>query len=99
MLSHLGKLLGRRATLLLLGGFILLWVLLFDSHSILNRLRWHHEAEQLREENARMEAVVVQTKEALSRQNDDDEIERIARESYGMRREGETVYRIEAEDD
>lgn len=46
-----------------------------------------------------MEAVITKTKEELTRRNDEKEIERIARESYGMRRDGETVYRVEAEKD
>lgn len=43
------------------------------------------ENEQLRETVARLEA-------ELERGLTDEEIERIAREQYGMRREGETVY-------
>ena len=99
MLSSLRKLLRRRGTILVLGLIILVWVLFLDSHSVLNRIRWHREVDQLREENQKMEAVITETKEELTRRNDEKEIERIARESYGMRRDGETVYRVEAEKD
>lgn len=99
MLSPFGKLPGRRRILVVLGVIILLWVFFLDSHSVLNRIRWHREADQLREENARMEAVIEQTRDELGRRDDEKEIERIARESYGMRRDGETVYRVEEEGD
>ena len=95
MFSNFRNMLRCRGTLLILGGLILLWVLFFDSHSILNRVRWHQEANQLREENQKMETVVERSKEELSRRGDEEEIERIARESYGMRRDGETVYKVE----
>lgn len=85
--------------LLVIGLIILVWVLFLDSHSVLNRVRWHNEAERLKEENRKMEEVIARTKEELARRNDEQEIERIARESYGMRRDGETVYRIEDEGD
>ena len=95
MLSILRKQLGKRSTLLVVGLIILLWVLFLDSHSVLNRVQWHREADRLREENQAMETVIVQAQEELSRRDDEKEIERIARESYAMRREGETVYRVE----
>ena len=75
----------------------MLWVLFFDSHSVLDRIRWHREANRLKVDNQRMEAILADSKEELSRRGDAKEVERIARESYGMRREGETVYRVEIE--
>lgn len=99
MVPTLRKLFSKRSTLVAVGVIILLWVLFLDSHSVLNRVRWHREAERLREENAKMEAVIAEAKDELSRRNDEKEIERIARESYGMRRDGETVYRVEESGD
>jgi len=95
MLSILRNQLGKRSTLLVVGLIILLWVLFLDSHSVLNRVQWHREADRLREQNQTMETVIVQVQEELSRRDDEKEIERIARESYAMRRDGETVYRVE----
>lgn len=99
MISTLRKLLSKRGTLLAVGLIILLWVLFVDSHSVLNRVRWHREADRLREENRKMEAVIAEAEEELSRRDDEKEMERIARESYGMRRDGETVYRVEGPGD
>lgn len=99
MPSFLHRLPRRRGTILIVVLLVLIWVLFLDSHSVLNRVRWHRETEQLRDENRKMEAVITQTKEKLARRNEEKEIERIARESYGMRRDGETVYRVEDESD
>lgn len=97
MFKSLRQLLMQRRTLVVLGVVVLLWVLFVDSHSVLNRVRWHREAERLRVENQKMEAVISQTTQELSRRDDKEEIERIAREAYGLRRDGETVYRVEVE--
>jgi cell division protein FtsB len=95
MLSTLRNLLGKRSTLLVAGLIILFWVLFLDSHSVLNRIQWHREADRLREQNRTMQAVIAKAQAELSRRDDEKEIERIARESYAMRRDSETVYRVE----
>jgi cell division protein FtsB len=97
MLSFFRKLLGKRRALIAIGVIVLLWVLFLDSHSVLNRVRWHMEAERLAEKNAEMQTLIREAEQELERRDDDDEIERIARESYGMRREGETVYKVAEE--
>ena len=99
MSSHLLSLVRGRRTLLVLGLFILVWVLFLDSHSVFNRVRWHYQAEQLREENERIEQVIQRAEDELSKRDDKSEVERIARESYRMRRDGETVYRVEGTSD
>ena len=76
---------------------VALWLTFFDSHSILQRVRWHHEYVQLSEENEALQGEVEALEEALSQPVTDEVIERIAREEYGMRRPGETVYRVEEE--
>ncbi len=97
MLSFVRKILAKRRALIAIGVAILLWVLFLDSHSVLNRVRWHMEAERLAAKNAEMQARIQEAEQELGRRDDDDEIERIARESYGMRREGETVYKVAEE--
>ena len=99
MLSFIRKILGKRRALIAIGVAILLWVLFLDSHSVLSRVRWHREAEDLAEKNAEMRTLIQKAEQELDRRDDDDEIERIARESYGMRREGETVYKVAEESD
>ncbi len=72
------------------------WLAFFDSHSLLKRYRWHREAAALRAENARLEAQTDELSEQLREGLSDEVVEQIAREQYGMRRPGETVYRVEA---
>ena len=72
-----------------------LWFAFFDSHSLTKRLAWHHEANQLTEENARLQEEIEILEARLDQPLSDEVIEKIAREQYGMRRPGETVYRIE----
>jgi cell division protein FtsB len=82
----------------LLGGvavLLLIWITFFDSHSLLRRYQWHQELEQLTRENERLRADIDRLQEQLDRPLSDRVVERIAREEYGMKRPGETVYRLE----
>lgn len=71
-----------------------LWIAFFDSHSVLRRVQYARDLAQLREENQRLRdenAVLArQVEVGLS----PEVVERVAREQYGMRRPGETVYRV-----
>lgn len=88
---------GNRRFLLALGFVALVWLTFLDSHSIVRRVRWHVEAHQARESNARLrgeiERLRAETRDGIS----DADIERIARTQYGMSRPGEVVYRIQPE--
>ncbi|HMB93321.1 MAG TPA: septum formation initiator family protein [Rhodothermales bacterium] len=72
-----------------------LWFAFFDSHSLAKRIAWHHESQQLLEENTRLQQEINVLEARLAQPLSDEVIEKIAREQYGMRRPGETVYRIE----
>lgn len=76
---------------------LLIWVSFFDSHSLMKRLRWHQEYTQLKQENAALHREIGQLETKLERPPSDATIEKIAREQYGMQREGETIYRIDDE--
>ncbi|MCS3749492.1 cell division protein FtsB [Salinibacter ruber] len=79
---------------LLLGG-VLVWVAFFDSHSLWQRYRWHQELEATARENADLRAEIERLRSQLDRPLSDSLVERIAREEYGMKRPGETIYRVE----
>jgi cell division protein FtsB len=83
---------------LLVGGAVVLglWLLFFDSHSLLQRYRWHQELEQVSEENRQLRLQIQQLETKLDQPLSDEVVERIAREQYGMKRPGETIYRIES---
>ena len=73
---------------------LLVWITFFDSHSLIKRARWHHEHAVLQEENERLRQEIAMLEARLEEGISDEVIERIAREQYGMRRPGETVYRV-----
>ena len=70
----------------------------FDSHSVYKRVTWHREVTALEAENAQLRAEIERLEAELEQGLSDEEIERIAREQYGMQREGETVYPIKEKD-
>lgn len=84
----------------LLGAIVVvlgLWLLFFDSHSLLQRYRWHQDLEQVMQENDRLRRDIQQLETRLQQPLSDDAVERIARERYGMQRPGETIYRVAPE--
>jgi cell division protein FtsB len=83
----------------MLVAFILLWIGFLDTYSIWARVRLSSEradmisrTEQLIKESDELD------KKIKALQADPSLLERIAREEYGMRRPGETVYRIQTAD-
>lgn len=85
---------------LLLAGLAALmgWLAFFDSHSLLRRARYYHEVSRLTAENERLTVENAALAERLGAGLSDATVEEVAREQYGMRRPGETVYRVEADD-
>ena len=77
------------------GTILLLWVLFFDSHSVLSRVIWSREASSTEVRNEGLRAEIEDLKVEIEHAGDADAVERVARESYGMRKDGETVYRVE----
>lgn len=75
--------------------FLLIWIGFLDNYSLWNRYQLNKEKadlqqriETLKQETKELEEVI----EAL--RNDPAYLEKIAREEYGMRKPGETIYRI-----
>ncbi len=92
-LSRLGK-------RLLIAALIVLaaWLTFFDSHSLLRRVKWHREYAALTEENEALRTRIDVLEQQLEEVESDEVTEQIAREQYGMRKEGEKVYRVEKAD-
>jgi len=82
---------------LLLGG-VLIWITFFDSHSLWQRYHWHQELEATTQENAELRTEIERLRSQLDRPLSDSVVIRIAREEYGMKRPGETIYRIEPDE-
>jgi len=76
-------------------GFPLLLYVLFGSHGIVQRIRLERQKVEVEasvkaaeEENLRLQA------ETKALESDMKALEKVAREKYGMVREGETVYKV-----
>ena len=82
----------RRPIVLVAVGLLLVWLTFFDSHSFVRRATWWQESTELRRENERLSTQIESIEATLEAGLSDDDVERIAREQYGMRRPGETVY-------
>ena len=74
---------------------VFVWIAFFDSHSLLRRYQWHQDRDQLAAENQQLSEEIQRLRRQLDRPLTDSLVERIAREEYGMKRPGETVYRVE----
>ena len=72
--------------------FLLGWLAFFDSHSILKRVAWHQERAEVRAQNEELASQIAEIEAQLEQGLSDELVERLAREQYGMRRPGESVY-------
>jgi cell division protein FtsB len=73
------------------------WICFFDSHSLYRRYTWHRTADRLEIENEAMRSEIADLSRQIQKGLSDEMVEKIAREQYGMRREGQKVYRVETE--
>ena len=80
---------------------VAVWVAFFDSHSVLRRAQYAAELDRLTDENTAMAEANADVAARIARGLDPETVEQVAREQYGMRRPGETVYRVrtDARDD
>lgn len=87
-----------RRRLLVLGLVVAgVWFALFDSHSLMRRVQYYREYRTLAAENAQLQAEIDDLERRVSTEPSDEVVEEVAREQYGMRRPGETVYPVEVE--
>ena len=85
-----------RRRLLLLGIALAgVWLMFLDSHSLLRRFEYYADYRALTEENNAMQADIDRLEEQVDAGLSDEVVEEVAREQYGMRRDGETVYPVD----
>lgn len=79
----------------ILVSFIVIWILFIDTYSLYTRYELHQKKNALIERTSELKAETTGLEEKIENLTDDaDLLEKIAREEYGMRKPGETVYRI-----
>jgi cell division protein FtsB len=71
------------------------WFLFFDSYSLVRRVHYYTDYRDLAEENAHLQAEIDRLQTQLDAGLSDEVVEAVAREQYGMRRPGETVYPVD----
>lgn len=85
--------------LFILGGFIAVWFTFIDTYSIWTRIELSQRKAELKEKKKQLKAETLILKQKIEDlKTDPFLLERIAREEYGMKKEGETVYKIKEVD-
>jgi cell division protein FtsB len=85
----------RRRTAIFVLGFLLLLYVLFNNKGVVTRIQLERQRDAAVQRLKEAEAESLRLQQQLKAlEGDMKTIEKIARERYGMAREGETVYRI-----
>lgn len=83
---------------LLIGSFVL-WFTFFDTYSLMTRYQLHSKKSDLIERTKELNQKTSELQQKIEElKNNPDLLEKIAREEYGMRKPGETVYRVRPAD-
>jgi len=94
--KHLNPIYWKKSFLIsLLLGVVILWFTFFDTYSLSTRYQLETQKKELIERTKELEMKTVELREKIEAlESNPDLLEKIAREEYGMRKPGETVYRV-----
>lgn len=97
--GYLNPLSWKRSVLLsVAAGVVAVWFLFFDNYSLFTRYQLHQEKQDLIQRTEELKKQTVELEEKIQDlEENPDLLEKIAREEYGMRKPGETVYKIKKE--
>lgn len=85
--------------ILLLSTFVVIWFTFLDTFSIKTRWDLYSQKKEYKARTEQMEQDVEELKDKIrSLENDPALLEKIAREDYGMKKPGETVYKVKREE-
>jgi cell division protein FtsB len=85
----------RRRALFTLVGIVLVGYVFFNNRGVIARIRLEHERAEMIEKVKNAEEETKKLQSYLKAvEGDKKTIEKVAREKYGMAREGETVYKV-----
>lgn len=80
---------------LILGAMVFIWFAFFDTYSIWTRIQLNQRMNDLQAKKQELQQETSILKDKIEDlETDQSLLERIAREEYGMKKEGETVYKI-----
>lgn len=89
----------RSRLLVLLGTFAVVWFLFFDTHSFVTKLQLENQKQELIERTDEYRQKTAELEQKIEDlENNPELVEKIAREDYGMKKENETVYKIQRND-
>lgn len=99
-IKHLNPLRWRKSFLaFILGGVVFIWFAFFDTYSIWTRIQLNQRMDNLQAKKKELHQKTLILKDQIEDlETDPSLLERIAREEYGMKKEGETVYKIKEVD-
>ncbi len=81
--------------IVLLSGFVLIWFGFVDSYSLLTRVELYNQKSDLKNKIDQLSTSTQKLEKKINNlHNDAQLLEKIAREEYGMRKPGETVYKV-----
>lgn len=72
-----------------------IWMVFFDENSLVNHLEFNKEINQLNQEKEYYESEIKSDKELIKKLDNDEELEKFARETYKMKKENEDIYIIQ----
>lgn len=80
---------------ILLSAFVVMWFTLIDTYSVKTRWDLHSQKKELKERTTEFNKNSEELKIKIENLDKDSALlEKIAREDYGMRKPGETVYKV-----
>lgn len=84
--------------IILLSTFVVIWFTFIDTYSLKTRWDLYSQKKELLKKTAELQEGSKELKEKIEKLDEDDALlEKIAREEYGMRKPGETVYKVKRE--
>ncbi len=88
----------KSALITVLVAIVLVYFTFFDTYSLKTRWDLHQKKKELIERTEKLDQLSEELMQKIDLLEDDEELlEKIAREEYGMRKPGETVYKIRRE--
>ncbi len=81
-----------------IGLLFIIWILFLDSHSWLTHRELNQEIEQLENRKRELRESIKKDKRIIEQLQDEDSLEHFARETFGHKKENETLFIIKNED-